>query len=100
MMITRDQILSFISQNKQVLRDRYLIIGIGLDDSYSRGDQKKQSDINLIVEFRENTEDIHELKSQIKYLFKDKFGIEIDICREKDIKPRIEKRILKGTVYF
>ena len=82
-----------------MFRDRFHIIRIGLFGSYARGDQKERSDIDLLVEFEENTEDLHELKSQIKDLFKDKFGIDIDICREKYIKPRIKNRILKETVY-
>jgi predicted nucleotidyltransferase len=72
---------------------------MGLFGSYARGDQKEQSDIDLLVEFEENTEALYELKSQIKDLFKDRFGIEIDICRDKYIKPRIKKRILNETVY-
>jgi predicted nucleotidyltransferase len=51
------------------------------------------------VEFEENTKDLYDLKSQIKDLFKDRFGTEIDICREKYIKPRIKNRILNETVY-
>jgi len=58
-----------------------------------------KSDIDLLVEFEENTEDLHELKSQIKDLFKSEFGIDIDICREKYIKPRIKNRILNETVF-
>lgn len=98
-MTKRDQILSFIAQNKQMFRERFRIIRMGLFGSYARGDQKEQSDIDLLVEFEENTEALYELKSQIKDLFKDRFGIEIDICRDKYIKPRIKKRILNETVY-
>jgi predicted nucleotidyltransferase len=82
-----------------MFRERFRIIRIGLFGSYARGDQKEQSDIDLLVEFEKSTEDLYELKSQIKDLFKDRFGIEIDICREKYIKPRIKKRILNETVY-
>lgn len=98
-MTTGDQILSFITQNKQMFRDRFHIIRIGLFGSYARGDQNVKSDIDLLVEFEENTEDLHELKSQIKDLFKGKFGIDIDICREKYIKPRIKNRILNETIF-
>ena len=98
-MTTRDQILSFISQNKKMLRDRYHITRIGLFGSYARGEQKDTSDIDLLIEFEENTQDLYDLKIQIKELFRSKFGIETDICREKYIKPRIKKTILKETVY-
>ena len=98
-MTTRDQILSFIAQNKNLFREKFHIVRIGLFGSYARGDQKVDSDIDLLVEFEENTQDLFELKSQLKDFFKDKFEINVDICREKYIKPRIKKTILKETVY-
>jgi predicted nucleotidyltransferase len=98
-MKTRDQILTFLSQNKKLFRDKYHIIRIGLFGSYARGDQNNNNDIDLLVEFEENTQDLYELKLQLKDFFRIKLGIEIDICREKYIKPRIKKSILKETVY-
>ena len=98
-MTDRDQILSFISQNKKLLRDRFHVTRIGLFGSYARGEQKDTSDIDLLVEFEDNTQDLYDLKIQLKAFFRDKFGIETDICREKYIKPRIKHSILKETVY-
>ena len=98
-MMSRDQILAFLKQNKKLFRDRYHIIRIGLFGSYARGDQNVNSDIDLLVEFEDNTQDLYELKLQLKDFFRNNLGIEIDICREKYIKPRIKKSILKETVY-
>jgi predicted nucleotidyltransferase len=82
-----------------MLREKYHITRIGLFGSYARGEQKDSSDIDLLVEFEENTQNLYDLKIQIKEFFKNKFGTETDICREKYIKPRIKKSILKETVY-
>ena len=98
-MRTRDQILTFLAQNKKLLRDKYHIIRIGIFGSYARGDQNMKRDIDLLVEFEDNTQDLYDLKLQLKDFFRTKPGIEIDICREKYIKPRIKKSILKDTIY-
>ena len=98
-MRTRDQILTFLAQNKKQLRDKYHIIRIGIFGSYARGDQNIKSDIDLLVEFEDNTQDLYDFKLQLKDFFRTKLGIEVDICREKYIKPRIKKSILKETVY-
>ena len=55
-MKSRDQILAFLKQNKKLFRDRYHIIRIGLFGSYARGDQNVNSDIDLLVEFEDNTQ--------------------------------------------
>jgi predicted nucleotidyltransferase len=96
---TRDQILSFLAQNKKLFRDKYHIVRIGLFGSYARGEQNSESDIDLLVEFEENTQELYDLKLQIKDFFKTSLGIEVDICREKYIKARIKSAILKETVY-
>ena len=98
-MKSRDQILTFLSQNKKLFRDKYHIVRIGLFGSYARGDQNPNSDIDLLVEFEENTQDLYDLKLHLKDFFHIQLGIEIDICREKHIKPRIKNSILKETVY-
>jgi uncharacterized protein len=96
---TRDQILTFLSQNKKLFRDKFHIVKIGLFGSYARGEQNLDSDIDLLVEFEENTQELYDLKLQIKDFFKASLGIEVDICREKYIKARIKSAILKETVY-
>ncbi|HLP75156.1 MAG TPA: nucleotidyltransferase family protein [Bacteroidales bacterium] len=98
-MTTRDQILSFIFQNRKMLLEKYHITRIGLFGSYARGEQKDSNDIDLLVEFEENTPDLYDLKLQLKDFFIQEFGIETDICREKYIKPRLKRAILKETVY-
>jgi predicted nucleotidyltransferase len=55
-MKSRDQILAFLRQNKKLFRDRYHIIRLGLFGSYARGDQNVNSDIDLLVEFEDNTQ--------------------------------------------
>jgi predicted nucleotidyltransferase len=98
-MKTRDQILKFLIQNKKLFRDKYHIVRIGLFGSYARGEQNGNSDIDLVVEFEENTQDLYDLKLQLKDFLQVQLGLEVDICREKYIKPRFKRSILKDTVY-
>jgi predicted nucleotidyltransferase len=98
-MKSKDQILMFLVQNKNLFRDKYHIIRIGLFGSYARDEQNIDSDIDLLVEFEDNTQELYELKLQLKDFFLKTLGMEIDICREKYIKPRIKKQILKEAIY-
>ena len=98
-MKSKTQILEFLSQNKKVFRDKFHIVRIGLFGSYAREEQNPDSDIDLLVEFEENTQDLYELKIQLKEFFQIQLGIDVDICREKNIKPRFKNTILKETVY-
>jgi predicted nucleotidyltransferase len=98
-MKTKQQILAFLNQNKKLFRDKFHIVRIGLFGSYAREEQNSASDIDLLVEFEVNTQDLYELKIQLIEFFYIQLGVDIDICREKYIKPRFKNSILKETVY-
>jgi uncharacterized protein len=98
-MKTRDEIISFIARNKNLFREKFYITKIGIFGSYARGEQNEASDIDLIVEFEDNTQNLYDLKLEIKKFFRNNLGTDIDICREKYIKPRIKEEILKETIY-
>lgn len=63
-MITRSEILSFLNENKAVLFDECQLISLGLFGSFSRNEGTENSDIDLIVEFQPNTQNLSEKKIQ------------------------------------
>lgn len=98
-MHTQKQILDFISKNKVFLNEKFHVSKIGLFGSYARNEQTENSDIDLIVDFEENTNDLFDLKIELKKFFTDNLHIEVDICREKYIKPFYKNRIINETIY-
>jgi uncharacterized protein len=98
-MRSKAEILSFLAQNKQMFRVNFHIVKIGIFGSYAREEQKDDSDLDLLIEFEENTEDLYHIKQQLKDYFHEKLNLEIDICREKYIKPRFKNSILKEAIY-
>ncbi|MCA1760202.1 MAG: nucleotidyltransferase family protein [Bacteroidales bacterium] len=98
-MHTQKQILNFISENKTFLNQQFHVSKIGLFGSYARNEQTSNSDIYLIVDFEENTSDLFDIKIGIKQFFKENLNLEVDICREKYIKPLFKKRIQKEAIY-
>ena len=98
-MVDSEQILYYLTSNKERFKRDYHLVRIGVFGSVARGEQSDHSDIDLIVEFEENTQDLYDLKIQLKEFFHIQLGIGVDICREKYIKPRFRSSILKETVY-
>ncbi len=98
-MIQKNQILQFIKENETMFRRKYHIIKIGLFGSYSRDEQDEMSDIDLLIEFEPRTQDIFKIKNEIRELFRQKFNINVDICREKYVKPIFREQILHETTY-
>ena len=98
-MYTQKQILDFISKSKPMLQEKFHISRIGLFGSYARNEQSNNSDIDLIVEFDENTNDLYDIKIALKQFFRDNLNVDVDLCRGKYLKPRYKNRILNETIY-
>ncbi len=98
-MIKRDEILSFLRERKDELFSEYQLVKIGLFGSFARNEGTENSDIDLIVEFQPNTENLSDKKSKIKSLVAKRFDREVDLCREKYIKPYFKSQILQSAIY-
>jgi len=98
-MIERSDILMFLRLNKDFFLEKYNVVKIGIFGSYSREEQTENSDIDIIVEFGENTADLFDKKYDLREYLKAAFKKNIDLCREGAIKPLFKPMILKDTIY-
>lgn len=98
-MITKEEILQFLKNNKVFLREKFFLTKIGLFGSFARGDQKSDSDVDILVELEEGTKNIFDLEFDLKELLKKKFSREVDLVREKYIKSYFKPFILKDAIY-
>jgi hypothetical protein len=87
-----------LSAHKNELRKKYKIKEIGIFGSYVRGEQKKKSDIDILVEFNE-IPDIFMLIDLEDYL-KSLLKIKVDLVRKSAIRPELKGIISKEAVYL
>lgn len=97
--MNKDVILKYLVEHKAELSRKFHLSKLGLFGSFVRSEETANSDIDLIVEFMPNTEDLFELKIELKELLKKHFNREVDICREKYIKPYYRQQILQSAIY-
>ena len=97
-MKTFEQIKNTLAKHKEELMQKYKIKEIGIFGSYVRGEQKKQSDIDILVEFEE-TADLSLLDFiGIENYLSDFLGIKVDLVEKHTLKPRIGKHVLEEVV--
>jgi len=98
-MIDQNQILEYLALNKDRFKAEFHIIRIGIFGSIARNEQSENSDIDLIIEFEENTPNLYDIKQNIKTEVRNKFNRPVDICREKYINPIFKNQILSEVRY-
>lgn len=98
-MLSNVNILDYFRTNKALLKERFKVVKIGIFGSYARGEATENSDIDVIVEFEEDTENIYDKKFELREFLATYFHKNIDICREGAIKPVFRSMILKDAIY-
>jgi uncharacterized protein len=97
--IKKENILDFIQRNREYLSAHFHVRKIGLFGSFARGEQRPESDIDLVVEFEENTPDLFDLKAELREYFGRRFHREVDVAREKYLKSYARDEIFSEVVY-
>jgi len=99
-MKTLTEIKIQLEELKPVLKERFQVETIGVFGSYSRGDQKKKSDVDILVTFSEpNDVDLIDF-IEIKQFLSKKLKIKVDLVKKNALKPIIRDKILEETIYI
>jgi predicted nucleotidyltransferase len=98
-MLTQQNILNFLSENKLFLREQFHIEKIGIFGSFARNEQNPDSDIDILIEMENNVSNIYDLKWNLREFLKNQFQRDVDICNSKHIKPYAKDYILKDAIY-
>jgi predicted nucleotidyltransferase len=98
-MKTLEEIRTELEKLKPVLRGRFQVETIGIFGSLSRREQKKRSDVDLMVTFIEpNDIDLLDF-IELKQFLSRKLKARVDLVEKGALKQRIREGILKETVY-
>jgi len=86
-----------LALHKKELNEKFKVKEIGIFGSYVRREQKKRSDVDILVTFYETT-DLFTFVELENYL-SDILGVKVDLVMKEGIKPRLKERILSEAVY-
>jgi uncharacterized protein len=96
-MQTIEKLKATLALHKEELKKKYKVEEIGIFGSYVRHEQKKKSDLDVLVTFYE-TIDLFSFVELENYLT-DILGVKVDLVMKEGIKPRLKERILSEAVY-
>lgn len=91
-----EEIKPKLEELKPILKEKFKVESIGLFGSYLRGEEKEESDLDILVDFQEP---ISLLKFvALENYLTDSLGVKVDLVEKSALKPRIGKHILEKVV--
>jgi predicted nucleotidyltransferase len=97
-MKTVADVRQILQGQKPYLAEQYGIAEISIFGSYVRGEQRVDSDLDVLIELerpaRISLIDLVELE----FYLSDLLGIKVDLAIKKNLKPRIGERILQEAI--
>ena len=93
-----ENILKILKEHERELREKYGLKSIGVFGSYVRGEERIDSDLDILVEFDRKI-DLFEFLELEEYL-SEILGVKVDLVLKRALKPRIKETILKEAIYL
>ena len=93
---TREEILTLLVQNKSEFENRFKVRRLALFGSYARGDQRSDSDVDILVDIDPSVGlEFVTLAEQIEQLL----GLPVELVSRRAIKPNKLKFIEQDLIY-
>ncbi|MBC8173074.1 MAG: nucleotidyltransferase domain-containing protein [Chitinophagales bacterium] len=95
----RDDILNYLRENKDFFQQEFQVSKLGIFGSFARDEMNENSDIDILIDFQDDTSDMFFNKEDIREIVKNKFKREVDICYPEYLNKYIKSFILKDAIY-
>jgi predicted nucleotidyltransferase len=96
-MPTKTTILEILKRELPSLERDFKVERLGLFGSFARGEQRGESDIDIVVEFKEPVGFFTFM--DLEYYLEEKLGAEVDLVTPDAIKPLMKPYIMREAVY-
>jgi predicted nucleotidyltransferase len=89
-----NEIKRILQAQKPYLAERYGVTEIGVFGSYVRGEQRPDSDLDILIELERPPRISLLGLVELEYYLSDVLGVEVDVAIKKNLRRRIGARIL------
>lgn len=95
---TVEEVKEILQKHKDEIMQKYKVSEIGIFGSFVRGEQKRRSDVDLLVEYSEMPDlfELIALENYLSHLLRKK----VDLVRKGGIRQELKEKILKEAVYL
>ena len=96
-MITKNEIIKKLVTLRETLSEKHKVKSIGVFGSVIRGEQREDSDIDVLVEFKDDA-DIFDLMG-LELFLQEEFDQKVDVVSKRALRDEIKDVVLKEVIY-
>ncbi|HNS31523.1 MAG TPA: nucleotidyltransferase family protein [bacterium] len=95
---TLEEMRKILLVHKDEIQNKYKVKEIGIFGSFARGEQRKTSDVDILVEFKKTPDVFHliDLEDYLKGLMHTK----VDLVRKSAIREELKDTVEKEVIYI
>ena len=91
-------VLTLLRQHESILEERFGVKRIGVFGSFVRGEERPESDLDVLVVFQKD-EETFDHYMDCKFYLEDLFDRHVDLVIEDTIKLRLKGPIMSEVIY-
>ena len=91
-------VLALLREHEPILKEQFGVAKIGIFGSFVRGEEKPDSDVDVLITFRKGQKTF-ENYIDCKFYLEELFQRKVDLVMKNSIKPRFKSNILGEIVY-
>ena len=92
------KVFEMLKKHDNAIKQKYGVKKIGVFGSFARGEGRKDSDIDVLVEFKDSFETFDNYM-ELKFFLEDLFGRKVDLVTIEALRPQLKEDIFL-TPYF
>ena len=90
--------INILKEREGEMRIKFHVSRIGVFGSFARGEGRKESDVDVLVEFEEGFKTFDNFMD-LKYYLEDIFSRNVDLVTVNALKPQLKDDILQDVIY-
>ncbi|OHB92763.1 MAG: nucleotidyltransferase [Planctomycetes bacterium RIFCSPHIGHO2_12_39_6] len=90
--------IAILKKHEDTIKRKYGVKKMGVFGSFARGEGKENSDIDVLVDFKEGAKTFDNFM-ELKFFLEDLFVRKVDLVTVKALRPQLKEDILKEVTY-
>lgn len=90
--------IEILKKNENSIKKKYGVKKIGVFGSFARGEGKEDSDVDILVDFKNGCKTFDNYM-ELKFFLEDLFSRSIDLVTMEALRPQLKDDILQEVVY-